>query len=258
MYDFIIERLKQSKIATDPFEHLLIDNLLPEEDYAELAKQLDEIELDGITTQYDQRMYKPSKIIDSYPEFPKIQEFVNIIRDSFDEFYSILYSKFSKTRGVTKETRHVEKSNRFVHTCITKDKVAYNIPPHPDHHCNLFTLLFYTPRDDSNADHGLTLYKEIEGSDTGFPTLRKVNSVREVTRELIDLRPDIVSDKYSLAPAKHIDFLPNRLIIFAPADNTWHGVGMHRDQPKEITCTRNSFQIFHMIRDGSNSWGKEH
>ena len=41
-----------------------------------------------------------------------------------------------------------------------------------------------------------------------------------------------------------IDFTPNKIIIFAPNDHSWHGV----KNITEINNTRNSIQLFFMIK----------
>ena len=96
---------------------------------------------------------------------------------------------------------------------MTKDSVGYEIEKHTDSEENIFTILFYTPENDDNKEFGLHIYK----------------------------------DASTEAGAKSVDFLPNRMLVFAPcAPNkdrtpTWHEVKRLSDK---LVGTRNSFQIF--------------
>ena len=88
---------------------------------------------------------------------------------------------------------------------MAKDRHGFVVEPHTDSSDNVFTVLFYAPETDCNRQFGLTVY----------------NWNREFCHK--------------------IPFLPNRLIVFVPTNQTWHGVDLLTN---DLKGTRNSIQMF--------------
>ena len=108
----------------------------------------------------------------------------------------------------------VKKHKRTIfHASMTKDHVGYEIEKHTDSEENIFTILFYAPENNDNKEFGLHLYK----------------------------------DAVTEAGKKSVDFIPNRMIAFAPCEvnkdrtPTWHEV---KRLSNKLVGSRNSFQLF--------------
>ena len=100
----------------------------------------------------------------------------------------------------------------FFHMSMVKDSVGYAVEAHTDNEENIFTILFYAPKTDINKEFGLHVYKDAAKNG-----------------------------------AKLLDFMPNRMVVFAPCEEnkdrppTWHEV---RRLSNKLVGTRNSFQMF--------------
>jgi len=220
----IFNKIKETEILTEPFDHLVIDNLLPDYFYKKLAKEIEDESFSnyprapyGNQERYgvditDYPSFKssggkiPTKVDDStYKLLPlNIRFFVDLFLENKEDFYSLLCSKLPTTRI---------QDDYFFHINMTKDHVNYEIGPHTDDIQNIFTMLYYTPETDVN-------------------------------KELAALR---VSTEETMQPKQIIDFIPNRLIIFPPSKPnegrppTWHAVDRLSNK---LVGTRNSFQMF--------------
>ena len=217
----IFDKIRNTEVQTEPFDHLVIDNLLPDDFYKDVAKELSAEDFPGRYTRgaygnkerygvdiTDYAAWKATRdkvFITMHPrnyeslvsgKCVNIQFFVKLILDNHKDFYSLLYSKLPTERF---------QDNYFFHASMVKDSVGYEIEPHTDDKENIFTILFYAPETDINKEFGLYVCKE------------------------------------------KIDFIPNRMIVFAPSKPneerpaTWHEVRRLSDK---LVGTRNSFQMF--------------
>jgi len=223
----LFDKIQNAEVQTEPFDHLVVDNLLPDDFFKELAKEL---EAEDFPSNYvrgpygnkerfgvdltDYSAWKtsgknlPIKIHEgnykslSSGKSANVQFFVDLLLENEKGFYSLLGSKLPTERF---------QDNYFFHVNMTKDSVGYTIEAHTDDKENIFTILFYTPETDVNKEFGLHVCKE------------------------------------------KIDFMPNRMIIFAPSKPhsertpTWHEVKRLSDK---LIGTRNSFQMF-FLRNNS-------
>ena len=217
----IFDKIKQSSVLSEPFDHLIVDNLLPDEFYKNLTTELDREKFAsnyikgpygdpgryGVDfTNYHAWLYHRKRIptrlhMNNYSSliFSKnenIKTFIDFFIQYENEFYLSLCSKIPTERS---------QDNYFFHISMNKDSVGYKIPLHTDNKENIYTILFYAPKTDINKQFGLHM------------------------------------------KTKKIDFMPNRMIIFAPAKpkdsrkTTWHEVKLLTN---ELSGTRNSFQMF--------------
>ena len=226
----VFNKIQNTKVSNSPFQHLVVDNLLPDHFFKKLSTELEENNFSSnfIRAPYGNKERFGVDITD-YPTWKasghriktKLHElnykslvsnqntitesFIKLLLQNEKEFYSLLSSKLPTER------LH---DDYFFHINMTKDAVGYEIEPHPDDKQNIFTILFYAPQTDINREHGLHIYKDVD-------------------------------DKPSMS--KKIELVPNRMIIFAPSrpnekrPATWHEV---KRLPTNLVGTRNSFQMF--------------
>ena len=230
--DFL-ENIKNANIYNEPFDHLVIDNLLPDDFYKKLSQDFSNEDFHGKYTRggygnkerfgvditdYDtwRRSGKnmPTTIHKSnYDSLSSngsknIKLFFDFLLENQEALYSTLCSKMQSEK--TQE-------NYFFHMSMTKDSVGYEIEKHTDNEENIFTILFYTPENNDNKEFGLHI------SDCGC------------------------NRAHWEAGAKSVDFIPNRMLVFAPCEvnkdrtPTWHQVKRLTDK---LVGTRNSFQMF--------------
>ena len=230
MLDYILDKIRTTETFKDPYEHLIIDNFIPEDDYKILAEEINSINLleapdnrenvevyrergglVGEAQAVGDRVISFVKDQNKFPNYKKIDEFTSLWLDKQKEIFTALSETFSIKR----------ESYEFLDFCLIKDETDYQILPHTDQPGNVFTLLFYCPVDTINRELGLSIYEEGTGS--------YIN-----TR---DAGPKLLREY------KKAEFLPNRLVCFTRTDSTWHGVGSDNVR---LEGSRNSCQIFFM------------
>lgn len=226
--DFL-NKIKDAKINTEPFDHLVIENLLPDDFYKKLSQDFSNEQFNGRYSRgsYGNRerfgvditdyntwsrsgknisttLHKNNYNALSTNGSKSIKTFFDFLLENHQDLYSTLCSKLQTTKI---------KDEYFFHASMTKDSVGYEIEKHTDNEENIFTILFYAPETDANKDFGLHVYKDAK-TESG---------------------------------AKSIDFMPNRMLVFAPCEPnkdrtpTWHQVKRLSDK---LVGSRNSFQIF--------------
>ena len=225
----IFDKIQNTEIQTEPFDHLVIDNLLPDDFYNRIAKELEAEDFPrnytrgpygnkerfGVDiTDYSTWKASGSKIATVVHQrnhetllsgnSDSIKLFVQLLLENEKELYSLLGSKLPTEKF---------QDSYFFHVNMTKDSFGYEVEPHTDDDQNIFTILFYTPKTDVNKEFGLHVYKDVHNN----------------------------------LDARLIDFIPNRMVIFAPSKPnkerppTWHEVRRLSDK---LIGTRNSFQMF--------------
>ena len=244
--DKFIDNIKKAKVISKPFDHIIVDNLLSESFYTDLSKELEGVDLLHIESQrgFDISSYGgPDRLavdITNYSSWEgsertipttlhqdhygvilsrglsNIQLFINSLLRGEEDFYSALHSKL-----VTEKFQ----KKYFFHISMIKDKTRYEIKPHTDDEQNIFTILFYAPETEANKQFGLNIFEE---------------------KGEVPIDTDSLGQR-NLELSKRVDFIPNRMIAFAPSSEggqrnaTWHGVSSLTD---ELIGSRNSFQMF--------------
>ena len=225
----VFKKIQSAEVNTEPFDHLVVDSLLPDDFYKKLSQDFSNEDFRGKYARggYGNKERVGVDITDygawerSCESIPttihennystlstrgskNIKLFFDFLLETQAALYSTLCSKLQTER---------EQDNYFFHASMTKDSVGYEIKPHTDTDKNIFTILFYTPETDINKEFGLHIYKDV----------------------------------HNHLDARLIDFIPNRMVVFTPSEPngerppTWHEVRRLTD---ELVGTRNSFQIF--------------
>ena len=109
---------------------------------------------------------------------------------------------------------------------LVKDEKKYYIEPHCDSVKTLFTIIIYCPINNDNINLGTEIYRKKDG----------------VCKNCSDINHFQNNCLFNLE--KKVYFTPNKILIFAPNDHSWHGV----KNINEISNTRNSIQLFFMIK----------
>ena len=224
-----LTKIKDAKIHTKPYEHIIVDNVLPSRFYKKLASDL---EADNFNQRYtrggygnkerfgvditDYKSWKNSKVStlihkSNYEALPdsNVKVFFDLLLEHRQDLYTTLCSKLHTNKI---------KDNYFFHTSMVKDSVGYEIEKHTDSEENIFTILFYAPQTDVNKQFGLHVYENGDNEDG----------------------------------VKSLEFIQNRMIVFAPCEQnkdrppTWHEV---KRLTNELVGTRNSFQMFFYKND---------
>ena len=224
-----LDKIKKATIHNEPFEHLVVDNLLPGDFYNKLSEDFSNedfhsrytrgkygrgerfgVDITDYDTWYGTGKNIPTTIHQSnYDSLSNggsknIKSFFDFLLENEEALYSTLCSKLQTAKS---------QDDYFFHINMTKDHVGYEIEKHTDCEENIFTILFYAPENEDNKEFGLHIYE----------------------------------DATTEAGAKSVDFMPNRMLVFAPCEEnkdktpTWHEVKRLSD---ELVGTRNTFQIF--------------
>jgi hypothetical protein len=222
MIDHILKKIKNTQLLSSPYDHVIIDNFIPNKDYKLLAEELNDINLkesdNSESVDYwtekgegvGERICSFVKEEDSFPNWLTINNFSSKWIKDQRKIFQALCEKFN-----------VEDSYEYLDFSICKDETNYKIQPHTDQPHNFFTLLFYCPTTTKNKELGLSIFEE--GSGDVY-----------LTRD---------GEHRTLKEVKKAEFLPNRLICFKRTENSWHAVD-HKNNT--LQGSRNSFQIFFM------------
>lgn len=205
----ISRRLTESQIIYDPFPHLYVRNVFPDQIYEQLLKnkpkhsKLPTLQQIGLTTYHQPRKALVltddgiSKLIGEQHTF--WSNFIEWICS--EEFKSIVISKFGEliTQRFTDKNINFDCTAKYLH-----DTKGYKLGPHTDRADKVVTLLFYLPDDDSLQQLGTSIYKP---KNSNF---------------ICEGGPHYDVDRFDLY--KTSKFLPNSLFGFFKTNNSFHGV----------------------------------
>ena len=266
MIEQILKNIQNSQVIEEPFEHLIVDNLLSDSFYSELSQELNNnlfckqsyiqgdyggssrfaVDITDYSSWLDSKRTVPTKIhqhnynvLSSEANSDNIRLFIDLFLENQEALYQVLCSKLS--------SRKIQ-GNYFFHASVVQDSKGYSIEPHTDDEQNIFTILFYAPTTQENKQFGLHIGKKAHakiGSNQWPLDEHHINQDRLSRSYAIEHGIDM---KYCIEQPTAVDFMPNRMIIFAPTKPdgdkipTWHEV---REVTKELVGTRNSFQMFY-------------
>lgn len=201
VHNYISKKIKDTTIATFPYEHIVIDNIFPEN----LYKQLTENYIpDNVLSQLKDSNrvgngYSDSRyVLKLQSNMPYMEEKLRHVWQNFAKYISyhfihLILQKFN-----------IPEHDLFSDILYVKDKQNYSLGPHTDKVAKVLTCLFYIPINDVNKNHGTSMYLPL---DENFRCSGG---------------PHHEFNKFKLH--KTIEFIPNRLFCFKKSDVSFHGV----------------------------------
>jgi len=200
-----IQRIGKTPLKTDPFPHLFIEQIFPDEFYQEILESLP-----------DPSYYLPSQSnvqtwgfsldddnIDRLPFGHMLfwKRFCHLLCS--DAWMIAVLEKFQPhLKGSFQES--IEKKHLYPIVQIDQSKPGYSIGPHTDHPAKVATFLFYLPSSQAQGHLGTALYRPKKG---GF-TCRGLHRY-----------PFEDFEKVGKAP-----FIANAAFGFLKTEDSFHGV----------------------------------
>jgi len=213
----IIKKAESSRVETDPFPYIFIEDLFPTSYYEDLLEYFP-------SNNQMSDLAKSSRVYGNYTEPTRmVTAFNNKDFDRFQAKQRIFWDDFSKLLSSREFIQGIiDKfkpwcSNRLAtlldadgsiqlrsDALIVSDRTNYSIGPHTDLPHRLITFLFYLPKDDNLKTFGTSIYrhKNTQFECAGGPHY-KLKCFNEVAR---------------------IPFLPNSLLMFVRNNRSFHGV----------------------------------
>lgn len=191
-FENVLKKIKNTEIIHEPYPHLMIENIFPDDFYAELIKKLPSIDKYTLKSKYPGRKTLTLENLDNLNEEEGKfwQQLTNWIKSP--EFTQILLEKF-----LIQKSGH---SDFFLH----KDLENFEVSPHTDLRSKLITYLFYLPKDASMPNLGTDILVAKKGKNVSMTTQHQEWDNFDI----------IKSSKY----------IPNSFFCFKPGMNSFHGV----------------------------------
>jgi len=290
-FDHAIREIEVATIRTDPFAHILIDALFPDDFFAELLTNFPPRDsLTRVTypgTGYGRVHGERFDYGLSCLDFSDIPTFADLERFfQSDRFARVLLEKFSKpgddgTAPIpqSKNQYFVDGASDFKSVCnLHIDLPGYEIPPHRDVSTKVVTFQHYLVSDDSLRDYGTIFCKPRNGHETAKRSRlakqvgRCVKTAAKLTattnsaafHRLAETQfalwsgmavahwlPWSLFDDVIVTPA-----LPNHFMAFAPGRRTYHGVRF--DPPAgAVTLERRVMRGFILAGSDAQNWVQE-
>ena len=154
----MLSSLKNSKLQTEPFKHVVIENFASDEEYKEIKD-----------------IFKDAVLVPFYHKDCSGRRYVEYIKEenkASDSLRTKLYDKLDsfEFKSALKEALKLEGNgiyNTRLEIQVINDKQGYKIYPHCDIN-KYITLLIYCPDDETCVEHGTALY------DTSKNMIKKV------------------------------------------------------------------------------------
>lgn len=228
-----LDRILHSKVRTNPFPHLIVDDIFPKDYFEEIQKNI----LRSKSSNFFRRRSKLKPRYSWSLDHPAIDELVlnlnvssvDLKRLLFWNCHREVYGSREVTSAIIKHfwevlimRLSVGESFNFTDFSqsmfLTQDHDSYFISPHKDVPEKFVTNLFYiSSKKNENVlkDSGTLLLKHVNRS------IKK-----QLSSSLMDFKS---SSKYVEFGGKHFkfeqcNFVANRLVSFAPCLSAWHAV----------------------------------
>lgn len=211
------QAIADTRIETQPFEHIYVEKVFPDDFYAALLRNLPD--LDGyerlsesgrVHGEYSPERYFIGTLTDRLSHLPAQQKM--FWRTFFEHFHKqdfarALVDKFAQCirQRFIDEGRGGADYNITWSSLLIRDFGQYVLGPHTDSPSKLIASLFYLPPDDSAAHLGTSLYR---------PTDR-------------NFRCDGTGRHYDFEQFERVQtkaFKPNTLFAFPKSSRCFHGV----------------------------------
>jgi hypothetical protein len=189
MLDHVVSGIRSAKFDNEPWPHLQVLNVFPDDFYAAMLDQLpskEQMEPLGQSTPTRRLYWLVKDGTAAVGVLPFWNAFCAVL---FPQLRLELETKFNVECG-------------YVGAELVNDFPTYYIGPHTDAANKLITGLFYLPRTDENAKQGTQLYSGTEADPRG--------------------KGHKFSDEFKLV--KPIPYVPNTALFFKRTDISFHGV----------------------------------
>lgn len=227
--NFTLTKISQSMIEEDPFPYLLIDEIMPEDFYNEILKQIKHFKSWDVFHIPSKKTGKSKRreicLIDekieptnnAYFDFIAmakcIENFdVEVKGTPWEIFKSVLTSDDLKDALLSKfdkylTDRYKPNEKLFKHIQLNQDKSKFKLNPHTDTEIKLLFGIFYLAADDLHPELCTSVYKHKHDL-RSWPTTPK----------------NVKLDQNDFIKVRSITYLPNRMVMFLKNDKSWHGV----------------------------------
>ena len=213
----ICSAIDAGDIWHEPFTHLYMRGVFPEDVYTEFHERLPELShfkdlkhkealrKDGSSS----RKVLPFGRLDSIAMDEQTRDFWMQLRDAMNapELQQCLFRRMARglsaRLGVSEEA--AEGLEAWPQNGLFRDLSGYRISPHKDVRTKYVTSHFYLPRDAGQRDLGTSIYKR--------------NWVGRINRELNKLGAAL----HEFQPVRTFEFLPNTGYAFVVGSQSWHG-----------------------------------
>ena len=211
--DHVIEAIDASVAHDEPFGHCYIENVFPQNFYAEMLSQLPDNEVyhalnpkvwsrgDGESTR-DRMLLSKQGLEPLKGEMKSFWTTVTNVITS-EQLKRAIFAKLWKDIALRfKVSREdVPGIKTYPRAVLFRDRDEYRIKPHPDGESRIVTMMYYLPKDLSQEDLGTSLYVK-------QPPLKRLfgKKFKEVKR-------------FAFRPNCGYAFVVNRL----PERTSWHG-----------------------------------
>lgn len=213
-----MQRFKSHSYESEPYTHLIANDIFPAEFYAEIVRHWPDkenfVNLNA-TGRVSAGAYQArsvmmlSKRLESPALPPEQLEFWQLMSDWLNsfEFFEAVLEKFQDTFVRINGADFLKRRFRPRPQLVIDDGY-YSLNPHTDAADRVIGLLFYCPADESISDQGTSVYKPKPDSQINAAQHR---SGAHLPREEFDL-------------VKTVAFVPNRLFAFVRSPDSYHGV----------------------------------
>jgi hypothetical protein len=235
-----IQKIKECELIMEPFPHIIVDGILPEDVYTSMMQDIDK--LDPIWKVF----FKPhlNKHIKVREQINVCNEMEQEYSDQYFDIASMETARISQAEIVDttawKDFRlllagkalQVALLQKFAEmlsdrlgcgdlasfpkgVTINRETGGFSIAPHTDTQSKLLFGVFYLAQDDKHPELCTNLHTHNEN------------------RESWESKPSWAHPK-DFSIAKRIEYLPNRMCIMLKSGKCWHSVNI----PKEVTTKR--------------------
>jgi len=233
--DHVLQRIESTEVASEPFPHVVIDNVFPDSYYRRMLALFpgpDQMMPLGETGRVSQGAFQQRlTTLFNDEQFARLDP----PRLAFwSEFASWLYSERFIRAVVARFLPWCANRLAVLHdlnggvdlrsdALLVSDRTRYAIGPHTDAPHRLVSFLFYMPEDDRYRSLGTSFYRH---EDPGF---------------VCPGGPHYEFDRFSRTGM--VEFLPNRLLMFVRTGRSFHGVEEIREPGVDRRLLINNLRI---------------
>lgn len=213
----VVEQVSRTRIETEPFSHVVVDNVFPDSFYSEIQRHMMPdsgyqplSDTGRVAKRYSRSRlcYAPTARDDTGPPQQRFwyEVFKAFYAPGFVKFWVALFrSQIVERLANDPELSPLINEISFApEMFLMRDVETYSLGPHTDSARKAISILVYLPPDDRSLHLGTSLYRP---KDSGF----RCKGGPHYGRQRFEL-------------VKTVDFKPNRIFAFPKTDACFHGV----------------------------------